>query len=146
MSLRRSWKQRRDAADASDAGRGWHRPADRRFTGRAAPPRYVAEPDTDLRNRKTDPCGLLTINIRRVKVIGFAPAEIRDLQALSSDLEGCVERIESRSEGRLVDVISRICELRRVRRGLKSLVDACPEHGPLVHCPILVALTKDDPT
>ncbi|MEO5626144.1 MAG: heavy metal-responsive transcriptional regulator [Dokdonella sp.] len=84
--------------------------------------------------------------IRRAKEIGFSLDEIRDLLALSSDGERGVEGIKSRAEARLVDVESRIAELQRVRRGLKALVAACPGHGPLEKCPILAALTKDDPS
>src|SRR5487761_2639620 len=32
-----------------------------------------------------------------------------------------------------------IRELKRVQRGLKSLIDACPGHGALESCPILTA-------
>lgn len=84
--------------------------------------------------------------IRRAKEIGFSLDEIRDLLALSSDRERGVEGIKSRAEVRLADVESRIAQLQRVRRGLKALVADCPGHGPLEQCPILAALSKDDPT
>ncbi|MEO7324955.1 MAG: heavy metal-responsive transcriptional regulator [Dokdonella sp.] len=84
--------------------------------------------------------------ILRAKAIGFSLDEIRDLLALSFDRDRGVEGIKSRAEVRLADVESRIAELQRVRRGLKALVANCPGHGPLERCPILAALSKDDPS
>ena len=44
----------------------------------------------------------------------------------------------------LADVERRIAELRRVQRGLKKLIAACPGHGPLDACPILAALGNQE--
>jgi MerR family copper efflux transcriptional regulator len=41
--------------------------------------------------------------------------------------------------------IAKIKELQRVRRGLKTLIDACPGHGDLERCPIIAALSTDEP-
>ncbi|MGH8190203.1 MAG: MerR family transcriptional regulator [Rhodanobacteraceae bacterium] len=78
--------------------------------------------------------------IRRAKDLGFTLEEIRELLALSSDRERGVRDVKQRAEMRLAEVELRIRELQRVKRGLKQLIEACPGHGPLEHCPILRAL------
>jgi len=78
--------------------------------------------------------------IRRAKELGFSLEEIRELLALSADRERGVRGVKQRAESRLAEVERRIRELRRVQRGLKHLIDACPGHGALESCPILTAL------
>ncbi|GAP65974.1 transcriptional regulator, MerR family [Mizugakiibacter sediminis] len=81
--------------------------------------------------------------IRRAKELGFSLDEIRELLALSADRERGVRGVKQRAEARLGEVERRIRELQRVRRGLKLLIDACPGHGALEHCPILRALGEE---
>ena len=78
--------------------------------------------------------------IRRAKDLGFTLEEIRELLALSSDRERGVKSVKQRAEARLGEVEQRIRELQRMKRGLKQLIEACPGHGALEHCPILRAL------
>ncbi|TAN08051.1 MAG: MerR family transcriptional regulator [Rhodanobacteraceae bacterium] len=78
--------------------------------------------------------------IRRAKELGFTLGEIRELLALSTDRERGVKGVKQRAEARLGQVQQRIRELQRMRRGLQQLIDACPGHGALEHCPILRAL------
>jgi MerR family copper efflux transcriptional regulator len=78
--------------------------------------------------------------IRRAKDLGFTLEGIRELLALSTDRERGVKSVKQRAEARLGEVEQRIRELQRMKRGLKQLIDACPGHGPLEHCPILRAL------
>lgn len=82
--------------------------------------------------------------IRRAKDLGFTLEEIRELLALSTDRERGVKTVKQRAEARLAEVGQRIRELQRMKRGLKQLIDACPGHGPLEHCPILRALGGED--
>lgn len=82
--------------------------------------------------------------IRRAKDLGFTLEEIRELLALSTDRERGVKSVKQRAEARLGEVEQRIRELQRVKRGLKQLIDACPGHGALEHCPILRALGGED--
>lgn len=81
--------------------------------------------------------------IRRAKDLGFMLEDIRELLALSTDRERGVKSVRQRAEVRLAEVERRIRELQRVKRGLKQLIDACPGHGALEHCPILRALGGD---
>ena len=82
--------------------------------------------------------------IRRAKDLGFTLEEIRELLALSTDRERGVKTVKQRAEARLGEVEQRIRELQRMKRGLRQLIDACPGHGPLEHCPILRALGGED--
>lgn len=82
--------------------------------------------------------------IRRAKDLGFTLEEIRELLVLSTDRERGVKSVKQRAEARLDQVNQRIHELRRMKRGLQQLIDACPGHGPLEHCPILRALGGEE--
>ena len=81
--------------------------------------------------------------ILRAKDLGFTLAEIGELLSLSADRD--VRGVKRRAEGRLEQVEHKIEELQRVRRGLKTLIDACPGHGDLERCPIIAALSTDEP-
>ncbi|HEY3518444.1 MAG TPA: MerR family transcriptional regulator [Gammaproteobacteria bacterium] len=80
--------------------------------------------------------------IVRAKDLGFTLAEIAELTSLSADRD--VAGVKRRAEQRLEQVESKIKELQRVRRGLKTLIDACPGHGDLERCPIVAALSGED--
>lgn len=82
--------------------------------------------------------------IRRAKDLGFTLEEIRELLALSTDRERGVQSVKQRAQVRLDQVNQRIRELQRMRRGLQQLIDACPGHGALEHCPILRALGGEE--
>lgn len=82
--------------------------------------------------------------IRRAKALGFSLEEIRSLLTLSE--ERSVARIKQTAEARLADIDARIDELERIRTGLRTLIDACPGHGRAESCPILNALTQEEPT
>jgi MerR family copper efflux transcriptional regulator len=79
--------------------------------------------------------------ILRAKDLGFTLAEIAELLALSADRD--VRGVKRRAELRLEQVERKIAELERVRRGLKTLIDACPGHGDLDECPIVAALSEE---
>ena len=80
--------------------------------------------------------------IVRAKDLGFALADIAELLSLSADRD--VGGVKRRAEQRLEIVEHKIKELQRVRRGLKTLIDACPGHGDLERCPIVAALSGEE--
>ena len=80
--------------------------------------------------------------ILRAKDLGFTLAEIGELLSLSGDRD--VRGVKRRAEQRLEQVENKMKELQRVRRGLKTLIDACPGHGDLERCPIVAALSSED--
>ena len=81
--------------------------------------------------------------ILRAKDLGFTLAEIGELLSLSADRD--VRGVKRRAEERLEQVEHKIKELHRVRKGLKTLIDACPGHGDLASCPIVAALSGEEP-
>ena len=82
--------------------------------------------------------------IRRAKELGFSLPEIRELLALSVDRERGVRGVKQRAEARLAEIDRRIRELKRVQRGLRNLINACPGHGAPESCPILTALSHEE--
>lgn len=82
--------------------------------------------------------------IMRAKDLGFTLAEIAELLSLSADRD--VKGVKRRAEAHLEQVEHKIRELQRVRRGLKTLVAACPGHGDPEHCPIIAALSEENPS
>ena len=80
--------------------------------------------------------------ILRAKDLGFTLAEIGELLSLSADRD--VSGVKRRAEEHLAQVERKIKELQRIRRGLKTLVAACPGHGDLERCPIVAALNGED--
>lgn len=83
--------------------------------------------------------------IRHAKALGFTLVEIRELLALSGHREEDMAGIKEAAMEKLADVEARLTELNRIRQGLQTLVDSCPGHGPLDHCPILAALSEQQP-
>ena len=82
--------------------------------------------------------------IRRAQALGFSLKEVKQLLALSSLRD--VSRIRRVAQKKLADVEERIASLERVRKGLATLIAACPGHGRAADCPILKALGDEEPT
>jgi len=81
--------------------------------------------------------------IRRAQELGFTLKDIRELLGLSTQRD--VGKVKRAAERKLADVEARLAALTRVRDGLATLVDACPGHGRPADCPIVRALSQDDP-
>jgi Hg(II)-responsive transcriptional regulator len=81
--------------------------------------------------------------IRRAKALGFSLEEIAELLALSDQQQHDMGSVRDTARTRLLDIEQRMTELQRMHAALSQLVEACPGHGALVHCPILAALTED---
>ena len=83
--------------------------------------------------------------VRRAKALGFTLEEIRDLLALSDHRDDDMAALKGLATEKLADVQAKLAELNRIREGLETLVVACPGHGALAQCPILNALSEDEP-
>ncbi len=81
--------------------------------------------------------------IRRAQALGFTLKEIKELLAISALRD--VGRVKRSAQAKLRDVETRIADLVRMRDGLAKLIDSCPGHGRAADCPILQALTAEDP-
>jgi MerR family copper efflux transcriptional regulator len=79
--------------------------------------------------------------ILRSKDLGFTLTEIGDLLSLTKDRDSDMRGVKQKAEQRLEQVEQKIAELRRVRKGLKKLIDACPGKGEMNSCPIVAALS-----
>jgi MerR family copper efflux transcriptional regulator len=82
--------------------------------------------------------------IRRAKELGFSLSDIGDLLSLTADRRDDMRGVKRKAEEHLAEVEQKIRELQRVRRGLKTLIAACPGHGELGTCPIVAALGAGD--
>lgn len=80
--------------------------------------------------------------IRRAQGLGFTLNEVRELLALSAQKN--VARVKRSAQTKLADVEARIAALQKVRKGLSTLIAACPGHGRTADCPILQALGSED--
>ncbi len=83
--------------------------------------------------------------IRRAKALGFTLEEIHDLLALTGRRSRNMAGVKKAATAKLTDVEHKLAELTRVRDGLRKLVAACPGHGDLAQCPILTALSGEEP-
>lgn len=81
--------------------------------------------------------------IRRAKALGFTLDDISGLLALSDEQD--VAKVKLAAQSKLTDIEQRIKELERVRAGLQTLITACPGHGRADACPILNALSQEEP-
>ena len=81
--------------------------------------------------------------IRRSRAPGFTLVDIRSLLWPSDERN--VAKVKHAAEGKLTDIEQRIAELQRIRQGLRTLIAACPGHGRTDACPVLNALTQEDP-
>lgn len=81
--------------------------------------------------------------IRRAQKLGFSLKEIEALLSLSAKRN--VAQIRNTAQAKLDDVDAKIADLQRVRTGLAHLVKTCPGHGQLADCPIVRALSYEEP-
>jgi Hg(II)-responsive transcriptional regulator len=79
--------------------------------------------------------------IRRAQALGFTLREVRELLAISNQRD--VAKVKRKAQAKLADVEQRIADLQRMRKGLSTLIDACPGHGRAADCPILNALGSE---
>lgn len=83
--------------------------------------------------------------IRRAKALGFTLEEIHDLLALTTHRGRNMAVVKRAATEKLEAVEHKLSELTRMRDGLRKLVAACPGHGDLAQCPIVTALSGEEP-
>ncbi|MFT3763540.1 MAG: heavy metal-responsive transcriptional regulator [Pseudoxanthomonas sp.] len=99
--------------------------------------------ESGYRDYAADDLGRLRF-IRRAKALGFSLAEIRELMSLSQHADADMAAVRDAATARLADVETKMAELARIRDGLARLIEACPGHGRLDHCPIVNALSGEN--
>ncbi len=80
--------------------------------------------------------------IRRAQGLGFTLEEIAELLALRVDEVAACGTVEARAREKLTKVAQKLTELRRMKRALERLVDACEAREPTSDCPILEELEE----
>ena len=78
--------------------------------------------------------------IKQSQRLGFTLREIRELLSLRLDPDCTRGKIKARAEAKIVDIDSRIQELRKMRKALVPLIEACDGAGDIAGCPILAAM------
>lgn len=81
-----------------------------------------------------------TMNIGRLAQL--AQVNIDTIRSLTADRKSDMRGVKRKAMQRQEQVDQKIAELRRVKRGLKKLIDACPGQGELEACPIVAALCQ----
>jgi DNA-binding transcriptional MerR regulator len=82
--------------------------------------------------------------VLRAKHLGFSLIEIRELLELSDEHVGNVGNLKAAATAKLAEVEERLGQLTRIRDALRSMIQACPGHGPVTECPIRSALLEDE--
>lgn len=79
--------------------------------------------------------------IRRAKEIGFTLREIRELLGFYFDTQISCEEVQQRAKLKIVDMDTRIADMKKMQSALQLLVDECGHRDG--KCPILEALAED---
>ena len=80
--------------------------------------------------------------IRRAQGLGFTLDEIAELLALRVDEVAACSTVEARAREKLSSVADKLTELRRMKKALERLIDACQSRKPTSDCPILEELEE----
>jgi MerR family transcriptional regulator, mercuric resistance operon regulatory protein len=76
--------------------------------------------------------------IKSAQRLGFSLEEVSGLLVLE-DGTHC-DDARALAEGKLADVRTRLADLRRIERALKTMIDRCSEHRGNICCPMISAL------
>ena len=78
--------------------------------------------------------------IKQAQRLGFTLREIRELLALKLDPHATRAEVRKSAIAKVEDIDQRIAELKRMKKALSPLIDACDGKGTLDGCPILDAI------
>src|SRR2546427_12950604 len=84
--------------------------------------------------------------VKRAQELGFSLKEIQELLGLRAIPGTTSAAIRKRAEAKISDIDRKIEDLRRMRRNLAQLINACSGCGPVSECPILEDLDHDHVT
>jgi MerR family mercuric resistance operon transcriptional regulator len=82
--------------------------------------------------------------IRRAKELGFSLREIRELLSLRVAPDRSTAEVKAHAQAKIADIEQKIRTLRRIKKTLLDLTDACDGCGSMGDCPILGALEADE--
>jgi MerR family mercuric resistance operon transcriptional regulator len=78
--------------------------------------------------------------IRHAKDLGFTLSEIGELLSLRAHPRSSCVAVKVRAEEKVADIDERVRRLRRIRKTLVKLAEACDKRETSAECPILEAL------
>lgn len=81
--------------------------------------------------------------VKRAQELGFTLEEIRVLLSLRADPESG-EEVREKTEAKIEEVESKIRDLKRIKKKLTELAEACQKHGGTADCLVLHALEGED--
>lgn len=80
--------------------------------------------------------------IKQAQRLGFTLREIKELLALRLDPGATRVEVRQRAVDKVADIDRRIADLKRMKKALVPLIEACDGKGKLDGCPILAAIDK----
>jgi MerR family copper efflux transcriptional regulator len=80
--------------------------------------------------------------IKQAQRLGFTLREIKELLALRLEPGATRAQVRQRAVDKIADIDRRIADLRRMKKALAPLIEACDGKGQLDGCPILAAIDK----
>lgn len=83
--------------------------------------------------------------VKRAQALGFSLDEIRDLLDLRADQAATCRRVNAATREKVAEIDQKIHELTRIRDVLSDLASACCADAPLRQCPVLAALSSEEP-
>ncbi|MEO8502522.1 MAG: MerR family DNA-binding protein [Acidobacteriota bacterium] len=83
--------------------------------------------------------------IQHAKGLGFSLHEIAELLSLRVAPDGTCAAVQARALSKIRDIEVKMAALRKMRRALLRLSEACAGPGPASECPILEALDQESP-
>lgn len=78
--------------------------------------------------------------IKQAQRLGFTLREIKELLSLKLDPDATRAQVREQAVAKVEDIDRRIWELKRMKKALVPLIEACDGHGALEGCPILDAI------
>jgi Hg(II)-responsive transcriptional regulator len=91
--------------------------------------------------RQYDPEAIARLRfIKQAQRLGFTLREIKELLALKLDPDATRKQVKDRAVAKIADIDQRIADLKRMKRALAPLIEACDGKGTLEGCPILDAI------
>lgn len=81
--------------------------------------------------------------IKKAQGLGFTLREISELLTLRITSTACRGDVQKRAQAKLVQVESKVQDLRVLARALKKLIRTCEAGQSTDRCPILMSLEKD---
>jgi MerR family transcriptional regulator, copper efflux regulator len=83
--------------------------------------------------------------VRRAQLLGFQLKDIKELLALRDDPAAGSGDVREKAVTKLADIDQKIKDLEAMRTELTRLVAACDGSGPAAHCPIITAISDQQP-